>query len=246
MRYQFVKENRSSFPVVKMCQMLSVSQSGFYRWSNAPLSHRKKESQFLRQRVFEPYKENKGMAGSPMITVNLCPEPEFPKVSKNRVACHMRDMGMKCKTNKKYVVTTDSKHSNPIAANLLNREFIVSSPDTVRVGDTTYLRTGEKRHYLSVFIDLFSRVVVGWDLSESLDCHSMIYSFQKALWRRRPDHGLLVHSDRGVQYFSAEFRDLLRDNYCIQFMSRKGNCWDNAVPESILPGWEQAEDMWTE
>jgi putative transposase len=164
MRYRFVKENRSSFPVVKMCQILGVSQSGFYRWNNAPLSRRKKESRLLRQRVFELYKEHKGMAGSPMITADLRAEPEFPKVSKNRVARHMRDMGLRCKTNKKYIVTTDSKHSNPIAPNLLNREFTVSSPDTVWVGDITYLRVGAKWHYLSVFIDLFSRIVVGWDL----------------------------------------------------------------------------------
>jgi putative transposase len=234
MRYRFVKENRSSFPVVKMCQILCVSQSGFYRWNNAPLSQRKKESRLLRERIFEIYKEHKGMAGSPMITADLRAEPEFPKVSKNRVARHMRDMGLRCKTKKKYVVTTDSKHSDPISPNLLNREFAVSSPDTVWVGDITYLRVGRKWHYLSVFIDLFSRIVVGWDLSESLDRHSMIYAFQKALWRRRPGKGMLVHSDRGVQYASTEFRDLLEENRCIQSMRRKGNCWDNAVAESFF------------
>jgi putative transposase len=234
MRYRFVKENRSSFPVVKMCQILRVSSSGFYRWNNAPLSQRKKESRLLRRRVFELYKEHKGMAGSPMITADLRAEPEFPKVSKNRVARHMKDMGLRCKTKKKYVVTTDSKHSNPIAPNLLNREFTASSPDRVWVGDITYLRVGAKWYYLSVFMDLFSRIVVGWDLSESLDRHSMIYAFQKALMRRRPAQGLLVHSDRGVQYSSAEFRGLLQENQCVQSMSRKGNCWDNAVAESFF------------
>jgi len=234
MRYRFVKENRSSFPVVKMCQMLSISQSGFYRWNNAPFSQRRKENQHIRQRISELYREHNGMAGSPIITADLRAQSEFSTVSKNRVARHMKDMGLKCKTMKKYVVTTDSKHTNPIAPNLLNREFSVSSPDAVWVSDITYLKVGTKWHYLTVFIDLFSRIVIGWDLSESLDRHSMMYAFQKALWRRRPGKGLLVHSDRGVQYASTEFRNLLRDNHCIQSMSRKGNCWDNAVAESFF------------
>jgi putative transposase len=143
-------------------------------------------------------------------------------------------MGLRCKTVKKYFVTTDSKHTNQIAPNLLNREFSVASPDTVWVGDITYLKVGAKWYYLSVFIDLFSRIVVGWDFSESLDHHSTMYAFPKALWRRRPGQGLLVHSDRGVQYASIEFRDLLQDNQCIQSMSCKGNCWDNAVAESFF------------
>ena len=234
MRYRFVKENRSSFPVVKMCQMLSISQSGFYRWNNAPFSQRRKENQHIRQRISELYREHNGMAGSPIITADLRAQSEFSTVSKNRVARHMKDMGLKCKTMKKYVVTTDSKHTNPIAPNLLNREFSVSSPDAVWVSDITYLKVGTKWHYLTVFIDLFSRIVIGWDLSEYLDRHSMMYAFQKALWRRRPGKGLLVHSDRGVQYASTEFRNLLRDNHCIQSMSRKGNCWDNAVAESFF------------
>jgi putative transposase len=234
MRYRFVKENRSSFPVVKMCQILNICQSGFYRWKNAPLSPRRKENQHIRQRISELYREHKGMAGSPIITADLRAQSEFSTVSKNRVARHMKDMGLRCKTMKKYVVTTDSKHTNPIAPNLLNREFSVSSPDAVWVSDITYLKVGARWHYLTVFIDLFSRIVVGWDLSESLDRHSMMYAFQKALWRRRPGKGLLVHSDRGVQYASTEFRDLLKDHHCIQSMSRKGNCWDNAVAESFF------------
>lgn len=131
-------------------------------------------------------------------------------------------------------MTTNSKHDEPVADNILNRQFSVAAPNTVWVSDITYLKAGGKWHYLAVFIDLFSRIVVGWDLSDSLDRHSMMYAFNKALWRRRPGAGLLVHSDRGVQYASADFRLLLEKTGCIQSMSRKGNCWDNAVAESFF------------
>jgi len=234
MRYQFIKENRSSFPVVKMCQTLNVCSSGFYRWLHAPLTPRKRENKLIKKRISALYEDHKGMAGSPMITADLRAESPFATVSKNRVARHMRAMGLRCKTTKKFVVTTDSKHNEPIAPNILNRQFSVAKRNTVWVSDITYLKAGGKWYYLTVFIDLFSRIVVGWDLSDSLDRHSMINAFKKALWRRRPGAGLLVHSDRGVQYASKDFRKMLEKNGCAQSMSRKGNCWDNAVAESFF------------
>jgi putative transposase len=233
-RYQFIQKNRSSFSVMKMCSTFNISPSGFYHWQNRPCSARQDENNRIKQRISELYIEHKGMVGSPMITADLRSEPEFAAVSKNRVARHMRDMGLRCRTTKKFVVTTDSKHNEPVAPNILNREFSVSSPNTAWVSDITYVKVGPKWQYLTVFIDLFSRIVVGWDLSESLERHSTIRAFQKALWRRRPGAGLLVHSDRGVQYASADFRKLLKDNKFVQSMSRKGNCWDNAVAESFF------------
>jgi putative transposase len=233
-RYQFIQKNRSSFPVMKMCRTFNISPSGFYHWQNRPCSARQDENNRIKQRISELYIEHKGMVGSPMITADLRSEPEFAAVSKNRVARHMRDMGLRCRTTKKFVVTTDSKHNEPVAPNILNREFSVSSPNTAWVSDITYVKVGPKWQYLTVFIDLFSRIVVGWDLSESLERHSMIRAFQKALWRRRPGEGLLVHSDRGVQYASGDFRELLKEKKFVQSMSRKGNCWDNAVAESFF------------
>jgi len=188
----------------------------------------------IKKRISALYEDHEGMAGSPIIIADLRAESPFATVSKNRVARHMRAMGLRCKTTKKFIVTTDSKHNEPIAPNILNRQFSVGKPNTVWVSDITYLMVGGKWHYLTVFIDLFSRIVVGWDLSDSLDRHSMIYAFNKALWRRRPGTGLLVHSDRGVQYASADFRSLLEKTGCVQSMSRKGNFWDNAVAESFF------------
>lgn len=169
-----------------------------------------------------------------MITADLRAEQQFQNVSRPRVARHMRKMGLRCRTTKKFVVTTDSNHKEPVAANLLNREFSVSESNKAWVTDITYLKVGRKWHYLTVFIDLFSRIVVGWDLSNSLERHSVLKAFQKAVALRRPAPGLLVHSDRGIQYASKDFREILEQNGCIQSMSRKGNCWDNAVAESFF------------
>ena len=234
MRYQFIKENRSSFPVTKVCQVLEISPSGYYRWCKNPLSIRSIQNDWLKACILELYNEHNGMAGSPMITADLRSGHEFPKVGKNRVARLMNEMNLKSKTIKKYVATTDSKHNEPVAPNLLNREFTVSEPNTTWVSDITYLKVGGRWHYLTVFIDLFSRIVVGWDLSCSLERHSMLRAFNKALLRRNPGAGLLVHSDRGVQYASKDFRVILQKKGFVQSMSRKGNCWDNAVAESFF------------
>ncbi len=234
MKYQFIETHRSEFTVKKMCQMFTISESGYQHWKTREPSAQQVWRERLKQRIFELYVEHNGMAGSPMITADLNDEPEFHGTSKNTVARLMREMKLKCKTIKKFVVTTDSNHNEPVAPNLLNREFNVKVPNAVWVSDITYLRIGRKWHYLTVFIDLFSRSVVGWDLSDSLERYSLIKAFNKALIRRRPDKGLMLHSDRGVQYASKEFRKRLKYHGFIQSMSRKGNCWDNAVAESFF------------
>ncbi len=234
MKFRFIENNRSSFPVKKMCHVLTVSSSGYYSWRNAPMSPRKIEKQKLRGKIKGLFAQHKGMAGSPMITADLREISEFSTVSRNRVARYMKEMGLRCGTVKKFVVTTDSKHKEPVAPNLLDRQFEVTTPDTVYVSDITYLKVGRKWHYLTVFIDLFSRMIVGWDLSDSLERFSVICALNKAVLRRRPGQGLMIHSDRGIQYASSDFRALLEKYHFVQSMSRKGNCWDNAVAESFF------------
>lgn len=234
MIYKFIKMNRSIFPVKKMCRTLKVSRSGFYSWLSKPESKRSIENKMLKSRIRELYFEHRQMAGSPMITGDLQAEERFRKVSRTRVARKMKAMGLRCKTVRKFVVTTDSSHKELAAPNLLNRQFSVSRPNTVWATDITYIKAGRKWSYLTVFIDLFSRIVVGWDLSDSLERCSVIRAFNKALVRRRPPKGLMVHSDQGVQYASREFRKQLAKHGCIQSMSRRGNCWDNAVAESFF------------
>ena len=144
MRFKFIENNRLSFPVKKMCHMLKVSQSGYYRWRKAPLASLKIENEKLSARINELFAEHNGMVGSPMITADLREDPEFSKVSRPRVARHMKKMGLKCRTVKKFVVTTGSKHKEPVSPNLLDRQFTVPTPDTVWVGDITYLKIGRK------------------------------------------------------------------------------------------------------
>ncbi|SDU11397.1 IS3 family transposase, partial [Desulfobacula phenolica] len=208
--------------------------SGFYQWRNRIPSARSRQNDRLKQCIFKLFSEHNGMAGSPMITADLHDDPDFCNVSENRVARLMRKMGLKCKTLKKWVVTTDSKHNEPVAPNLLNRKFDVKIPNTVWVSDITYLKVGRHWYYLTVFIDLFSRSIVGWDLSRSLERHSVIRALKKAIMRRQPGRGLMIHSDRGVQYASQDFKKVLNTHGYIQSISRKGNCWDNAVAESFF------------
>lgn len=234
MKYQFIEKHRSTFPVKKMCHVFDVSPSGYYRWRNAPLSQRKIRNVALKNRIKELFSFHNGMAGSPIITADLREDPDYSNVSRNRVARLMNEMGLKCRTVKKFVVTTDSKHSEPVAPNLLDRQFSVPTPDTVYVSDITYLKVGKRWYYLTVFIDLFSRYVVGWDLSDSLERFSAIRALHKSIARRRPGPGLMVHSDRGIQYASRDFRAALANYGFVQSMSRKGNCWDNAVAESFF------------
>jgi len=234
MIYEFIEKHRSTFPVKKMCRNLSVTQSGYYRCRKAPLSIWQLKNENLKGRITDLYAKHNGMAGSPLITADLHDDPEFSSVSRPRVARLMRNMGLKCRTVKKFVATTDLKHNEPVAPNLLDRNFTVSLPDQVWVTDITYLKVGSKWHYLTVFIDLFSRMVVGWDLRSSLERYSAMRALNKSILKRRPGQGLMVHSDRGVQFASFDFRAVLEKHRFVQSMSRKGNCWDNAVAESFF------------
>lgn len=234
MSYRFVDNHRSSFPVKKMCQVLQVAPSGFYRWKKDPTSSRKLANIRLKERICELYLEHNKMAGSPLIAADLRAEAEFQRVSDNRVARLMRELGLKCKTVKKFIATTNSNHTEPVAENLLNRNFTTAKPNQIWVSDITYIRINQEWHYLTVFIDLFSRAVVSWDLSDSLDRSSVIHALKKGIARRKPPKGLMIHSDRGIQYACKDFRNMLKNHEFIQSMSRRGNCWDNAVAESFF------------
>ena len=172
------------------------------------------------------YLKHKQTAGSPLITQDLHDDPEYQSVHRSRVAALMKGMGLKCKIQKKFVVTTDSDHNESIPENILNRDFNPERPNIKLVGDITYLRVGSHWEYLSVFIDLHSRKVVGWDLSRRLTANSTCDASQKYLYRYNHPQEVLVHSDRGIQYASTQFRTLLDSVNADQSMSRKGNCWD--------------------
>jgi len=171
--------------------------------------------------------------GSPKITKEL--NDRGIQVSKNRVARRMKEAGLRSIVRRKYrPTTTDSKHTHPVADNLLQRDFTASGPNKVWVSDITYVRTEGGWVYLTVILDLFSRMVVGWALSSSLASEMVLTALQRAIRTRRPGSGLIFHSDRGVQYACEDFRRALERHHFIQSMSRKGDCWDNAVAESFF------------
>jgi putative transposase len=215
-----------------MCRVLGVSRSGYYLWLKRKPSRRELDNRQLDAQIREIYANSKGRYGSPKITKDL--NDRGRKVSKNRVARRMRAAGLRSKIRRKYRVTTDSRHNLPVAPNLLEREFTAQSPDRVWVSDITYLNTRSGWLYLTVIIDLFSRMVVGWALSSSLSHEMVVTALKRAFRRRRPVKGLIFHSDRGIQYACADFRKELAEHEFVQSMSRKGDCWDNAVAESFF------------
>jgi len=215
-----------------MCRVLEVSRSGYYRWLKRKPSRRDMDNERLDAQIRQIYDGSKGRYGSPKITREL--EDRGCRVSKSRVARRMRAIGLRSKIRRKYRVTTDSKHHFPAAPNLLERNFTTNAPDQTWVSDITYLATRTGWLYLTVIIDLFSRLVVGWALSSSLSHEMVVTALKRAVRSRRPGKGVVFHSDRGIQYACGDFRKELDNCGFIQSMSRKGNCWDNAVAESFF------------
>jgi putative transposase len=227
-----MKEHEKDFPIAPMSKALCVSKSGYYAWKKRPVSRRAQERQELVRRILEIQKKNKWCYGEERITDAL--RKTRGPIGKNRVSriLHVEKLG--ARRRKRYVVTTNSAHDKDYSPNLLNRQFTVSRPNSVWVTDITYCRFRNRFLYLCVFIDLYSRTVVGWALGKTLGTTLVQQAFSMAVARRRPPRDLMVHSDRGIQYCSSEFRNSLTQAGCIQSMSRKGDCWDNAVAESFF------------
>lgn len=178
------------------------------------------------------HRQSRCTYGSPSIWDALVKRGQ--RVNEKRVARVMREAGIRAKTVKKWRATTDSKHKLPVAANTLDRQFTVSAPNRVWAGDITYVWTDAGWLYLAVVLDLYSRAVIGWAMGPRLTATRATEALTMALWRRKPKHGLLHHSDRGSQYASCDYQRLLGQHDIRCSMSRKGNCWDNAVVESFL------------
>jgi transposase InsO family protein len=209
-----------------------VSESGYYRFRKNPLSNRAKENEVLLEKVKEIHKRSRMNYGCPKVYQALRRAGEV--VNYKRVERLMRENKIRAKRARKFRATTTSKHSMPVADNILERNFDVSKPDEVWTSDITYIWTNEGWLYLVVFLDLYSRMVVGWAVSESLTAGFVERAFLIAQQRRGEMVSPLVHSDRGSQYASSDFREKLLAWNCQQSMSRKGDCWDNAVSESFF------------
>jgi transposase InsO family protein len=215
-----------------MCEVFNVSRSGYYAWLRRPESKRKAEDKALSQVIKEIHKESNGEYGSPKVHEEL--RRRGTRCGRKRVARLMREDGLKAKTIRKFKATTNSNHSLPVAPNLLNREFSPAQPNKAWVADITYIWTSEGWLYLAIVMDLYSRAIVGWSMSERMTRALVIDAFTLAAQRRNPAPGLIHHSDRGSQYASTDFQNILRKHGAICSMSRKGNCWDNAPAESFF------------
>lgn len=226
--------NRQRFSVERMCRALKVSRSGYYDWVDRKPSERTTETVQMRTMVKAEYLKSKGRYGSPKIAKAL--RARGVQVSRPRVARLMSSEGIKSIIRRKYrVSTTQSDHDEPVSANHLSREFTAAAPGAAWVSDITYVRTCQGWLYLTVILDLFDRKVVGWSLSSDLSCrHTVMAAWRMAIGNRPLSGKLLFHSDRGVQYACQEFRGEIKDRPVTQSMSRKGNCWDNAVAESFF------------
>jgi transposase InsO family protein len=231
-KYGFIGEHRKQFPITAMCRVLEVSVSGYYRWRSRARSKRAQENERLLSMIQALHKESRQNYGSPKVYRRLRQQGET--CNHKRVERLMREHAIKAKRVKKFKVTADSRHNEPVAENVLDRGFRVNEPDKVWVSDITYLRTAEGWLYLAIFLDLFSRMVVGWSMSERITSELVVSAFEMGQKRRGVMVSPLVHSDRGSQYASSSFRQELAAHNCIQSMSRRGNCWDNAVAESFF------------
>ena len=222
------------FSIEKMCSMFKVSRSGFYNWLSFHPSKTEMENIKLTTRITAIHKESRYTYGSPMIREVL--KKEYVNVSRPRVARLMKKANIYSRRHKQFVVTTDSNHKYPVVENKLNRNFQPAILDKVWVSDITYIPTNEGWLYLTTVIDLADRKVIGWALSTTMKtCDTSIAAFNMAINNRPIQQELMFHSDRGIQYACPEFRNHLENNKnIVRSMSRKGNCWDNAVAESFF------------
>jgi transposase InsO family protein len=241
MKYQFIEQQKQEFPVVIMCRVLNVSESGFYAWRKRPTCQRQREDAQLSTQIRQVFTSHQGRYGSPRLHAEL--KDQGQSISRKRVARLMREAGLCAKGKRQRVVTTRRDASHSVAPNLLHRDFTATEPNKKWATDITSIPTAQGWLYLAVILDVYSRAVVGWSMSASCDEELVAKAFHMALVRRRPKAGLLHHSDRGCQYTSRAYRQRLEQAGMVVSMSRKGNCWDNAAMESFF-GSRHARSAW--
>lgn len=233
MRFAFILEHESEFEITRMCQTFQVSRSGYYAWKRRPMSQTRQRSESLTAVIADVHLKNKQVYGSPRIHQELVDQGHECCV--NTVAKLMRNAGIHSKTKKKFQVTTDSKHDRPVAENLLSQQFdTATKPNEIWLSDITYVWTESGWMYLAVVLDLFTRKVVGWSFDHSMTSQLVVDAMQQAIDQQRPNGEVICHSDRGSQYASEQYQNLLKKNEFVCSMSRKGNCWDNAPMESFF------------
>lgn len=232
MKYVFIQEHCCQYSVVLMCHLFSISRSGYYACLHCTPSKRELANQRLDEEITSVFTDNKSRYGSPRITREL---------NKNGIACNhkrvanrMRIMDLKAVAKRKFKVTTDSEHTKPVFENILNRDFKTTDVNQKWAGDITYVSTAQGWLYLAVIIDLHSRAVIGWSMSDRMTKQLVCNALLMALFNRKFPKGVIVHTDRGSQYCSKSYRSIMANNKLIGSMGRCGNCWDNAISESFF------------
>lgn len=232
MRYEFIRAERARYPLSVLCRLLQVCRSGFYAWLSRGESVRERQDRELLSEIRKAFESSRQTYGSPRVFEEL--RRRGLPCSRRRIERLMREGGITPPRRRKFRKTTDSDHPYVTAANVLGRDFTSPGPDCRWVTDITYVWTLEGWLYLAVVMDLFSRKIVGWSMRKTLARQLVLSALHMALYGRRPGAGLVHHSDRGSQYASDEYQEELRRRGIVCSMSRKGDCWDNAVMESFF------------
>ncbi|WEK43180.1 MAG: IS3 family transposase [Candidatus Sphingomonas colombiensis] len=232
MRFALVDQAKKDFPVHRLCQVLGVSQSGYFAWKDRPASRRQRDDMVMLAHVRSAFALSNGTYGSPRMTREL--QDDGFAIGRRRTARLMRENGLRGRQKRRFKRTTDSEHSWPIAPNIIDQDFTATTPNQKWGVDISYVWTREGWLYLAVVIDLFSRRVIGWAVGDRLHRDLALAALRKALVMRRPPEGLIHHSDRGSQYCSVDYQTELRRHGIRISMSGKGNCYDNAMVETFF------------
>ena len=232
MRYQFIEKQKKAWPITLMCAVLSVSRSGYYDWAVRDLSDQSRSTQELDTRIQAIFAKHRHRYGAPRITKTL--HHEGVRCSENRITRRMRALNLRAIQAKKFKVTTDSQHAKPVAPDLLKQDFCAGTPNQKWTTDITYVWTAEGWLYLAVVMDLYSRAIVGWAMNQRMTQQLVCDALTMALFRRQFPQGTILHSDRGSQYCSTGYQQLIRSHGLRCSMGHKANCYDNAVTESFF------------
>ena len=234
MKYAFIQAHQATYPVLQQCQLFGVQPGSYYAWRKRPRCQRERNNANLDVHIRAVFAEHRSRYGSPRIAEEL--REQGTTCSENRVAQRMQTLGLRAKGKRKYKATTNSNHTLPVAPNLLEQNFEAPAPNQKWVSDITYAWTDEGWLYLAVVLDLYSRLVVGYAMSARIDRALVIAALRMALFRRKFPRGVIVHSDRGSQYCSADYQTLLKEHGLVCSMSKRGDCYES-LPHEVL--WAQ-------
>ena len=232
MKYAFVRAHEGEFGVARMCSVLAVSRSGYYHWRERPESARACQDRALLGHIRRVHQENRRAYGAVKIWEEL--RAQGIDCGKHRVARLRRQAGVQAQRRRRFRITVENHHTTPAAPNLVQRHFEVDAPNRIWVGDMTFIRTRAGFLYLAVLLDLYARNVVGWCMHDRPDLQVTLRALDMALARRRPAPGLVHHTDRAPLYAAYDYRERMRSHAMVPSMSRRGNCYDNAVAESFF------------